>query len=943
MLHGAEHAPTVAVPASGLPAIAGHEIVEELARGGMGIVYRAQQKEPHREVALKMLLPFDNERPDVRERFQVEINALAELDYPGILPLYQVGTADGRPWFTMKLATGGSLATRLKRKRKPSDPAGAAKLMAAMADAVQHAHAHGVLHRDIKPGNILFDESGGAYLADFGLAKLLDSTANMTQSAAVLGTPCYMAPEVAEKGAKFATTASDVYGLGAVLYELLTGRPPFIVEGMAALVKKIIEDKPERPSTIAAHVPRDLELVCMTCLAKDARQRYATAAEVAADLRRWMNGEPVAARRAGTAVRLWAWARRRPALAAVSAALIITVISATVGLAIYSSELSRSLAAEKEARLRADKQSEFLIGEFADSLEKMGRLELIETSCAKAADLDDPVDDSGRLRRARLLNRWSAVAWAKGQGNKAAARCSEAIALLAALPQSPQNLALAVEVHCRLATVRADSTSFEEALNHLHDAENLVARPGLLPLDDALRLQAEVDRSRAGLWNRLKYGETDAPDNAHRAVASFSAWQARNLSDRNRALALASALRDEGVAWYRHGGEHPNSPDLERAMPLFKQGAALMRALQHRSPAEDFELAFCAGWTGDCLLRMDGQGPVAARPWHEEEFQTINLLATQDRLNGHWQSKLAASHVSLAELCEAEHKTEEAAGHRRQCLDILAKLHQHAPAVRLWTLAYVMELLHTGNTSLRTGDKAAARAAFTQCLAISNPLILAQPVSRTEQDGWYTLHRRAADAWSEMKEPGEAAAVIQSALNFAAKQAAAPGEAQAWWQWTLAGLHRRAAVLQNKSSDNKAVLASNLAALELRSRLLLARHIRATEDPDAVANVFEETSHAQLALDLSADAIATATRALELFAACRDFAGPPDVWASRMKHMLTACIAKGEPHATAARALAAQAAQTIFPPASRATLGEDQQNRVRSLEQLANPLAAASK
>ena len=189
MVQSPDEMPTVALPGNGMPAVdgmpvvPGHEIIEELARGGMGIVFRAQQKEPHREVALKMLLPFGHDRHDVRERFHVEITALADLDHPGILPLYQVGETGGRPWFTMKLAAGGSLASRLKRKRKPSDPESAAKLMADMADAVQHAHAHGVLHRDIKPGNILFDERGGAYLADFGLAKLLDSTTDMTVTA----------------------------------------------------------------------------------------------------------------------------------------------------------------------------------------------------------------------------------------------------------------------------------------------------------------------------------------------------------------------------------------------------------------------------------------------------------------------------------------------------------------------------------------------------------------------------------------------------------------------------------------------------------------------------------------------------------------------------------------------------------------------------------------
>jgi len=943
MLYGGDK--TQAMPAGAFPPVAGHEIIEELAQGGMGVVYRARQIEPHREVALKMLLPLGSGREDLRERFRVEVRTLAELDHPGILPLYQVGETDDRPWFTMKLAVGGSLATRLKRKRAPSKPASAAALIAGLADAVNYAHEHGVLHRDIKPGNILFDERSSAFLADFGLAKITGSTADMTRTTAVMGTPCYMAPEVASDGAKAATVLSDIYGLGAVFYELLAGRPPFVVEGMAALVRKIIEDEPERPSTLADHVPRDLELICLTCMAKDPRRRYSSAAAIADDLRRWMRGEPIAARRAGKMTRLWAWSRRRPALAALSAALILTLAVGSAWLleshrgwnAALMAE-NAALRAEEKSRGRADAQSEFLIGEFADSLEKMGRLELVQKACEKAAALDDPVDDHGRLRCVRLLNRWSAVAWAQGQGSTAGARCSEAIALLAALPQSPENLALAVEVRCRLAAVRADTTSFEEALSHLHDAENLVASPGLLPLDDALRLQAEVDRSRATLWNRLKHGETEALENAHRAVASFSAWQARNRDDTARTLALAAALRDEGVAWYRHGGEHPDPPDLEKALLLFKQGAAIMRALPDRSPAEDFELAFCAGWTGDCLLRMDGQGPVAARPWHEEEFQIISALAAQDPLNGHWQNKLAASHISLAELNLKESKKEEAASHRRQCLDILAKLHQRAPAVRMWTLNYVMELLHEGRSRLRAGDKDAARAAFKQCLAISSRLILAQPVSRTEQDGWYELHKRVGDAWSEAKEPAEAAAVFQDALAFAAQKAAIPGEAGAWWQWTLARMHRRMADTQSKAGDNEAALASNLAALELRSNLLRARHARAIEDTGAVRNVFEKCADLQFALGLPGDAIDTGTRAFDLFIACRKSASSPEAWADCIRHIAKRVIAKFESHAALALVLAERAAKEIFPPESRAMLPKVQQDAAHALEQLANPI-----
>ena len=946
--------PMVVTPMNRMPLVEGHEIVEELARGGMGVVYRARQFSPEREVALKMLLPLDEHRADIRERFRVEVRALAEMDHPGILPLYQVGDADGRPWFTMKLASGGTLATRLRR-RKPFDPRTAAGLMATMCDAVFHAHSHGVLHRDIKPANILFDERGDAFLADFGLAKLLDSTTNVTRSLAVMGTPCYMAPEVASRGAKEATTASDIYGLGAVLYELLAGRPPFLVEGMAALVKKIIEDEPDRPSTIVQGVPRDLELVCLACLAKDPRRRYATARDAADDLRRWLRGEPVAARRAGTGARLWAWARRRPALATVSGALAATVAVAAVWLAVAHIQLSRALADARESRARADEQSEFLIGSFTDSLEKMGKLELIEVACAKAAGLDQPIDDAGHKRRARLLLRWGSVNWARGDGASATPRLREALESMEALgsrvPSDAEAFTLALKARLRLAEVLAETSSFSKALDEIELAEKAVSRPGILPLDDALRLQAEVDRTRALVWNRLKRGEPESSASAARAVASFRAWQGRKPDERLRSLALAEALREAGKAWYNNSGEHPDAADLEKALPLFSEGAALMRALPERTPAEEFELARCVGWMGDCLLATDGKGPAAAEPMFNEEMAIVSSLTAQDPLNGYWQFKLANCHISLAALCDAKNLPEDAARHREARTEILSRLHLRAPAVREWTLDYATGLLSDGRSVIATAskqgpqgqvvlDEAAkvkARDLFNLSLSAAAGLVKAQPASFTEQEGWYQFIGGAAKAWEAIKDWKEAEAVYQDALAIAKAGSADPGEARAWWQWTLAGLHRRVAEVKLKSGDTQAALASNLSALELRSSLLRCHSVRATEAPGAVAHTFQTSEELQLHLKLFEDALATARRSVELYAECRDIAGPVMAWAVPLKSVVDKCLQEGGNTAAAARGLAGRAAREFFPDAKRAALPEKERALARFLEETGLP------
>ena len=353
-------------PKASLLRLPGYEVLEEIARGGMGIVYRARQLEPRRTVALKMLLPHRGGMADMSERFQIEVRALTELEHPAILPVHQTGEHDGLPFFTMKLATGGTLASQMDKFagnwRK------IAKLMATLADAIQFAHERGILHRDLKPGNILFDEQDRPYVSDFGLAKLISVDSQLTQSTDFLGTPHYVAPEVAARSARQATTASDIYSLGAILYELLAGRPPFEAEGVASLLRKIVEEEPKRPSTRisneetakteiqgprseanlkgeaqTAHragdvvwkseltIPRDLEVICLKCLAKEPGRRYGTARDLAADLTSFIEGKTITARQSSSRERLWSWCRRRPALAGLTVALALTALVGFAG------------------------------------------------------------------------------------------------------------------------------------------------------------------------------------------------------------------------------------------------------------------------------------------------------------------------------------------------------------------------------------------------------------------------------------------------------------------------------------------------------------------------------------------------------------------------------------------------------------------------------------
>jgi eukaryotic-like serine/threonine-protein kinase len=356
-----------------------YEILSEIARGGMGVVYRARDRGLNRTVALKMILPQQLQSPAAIQRFQSEAEAVAALDHSGILPIYEVGELDGLPFFSMKFAEGGSLASQLADYRdRPRD---AARLIAHVARAIHHAHERGILHRDLKPGNILLGREGEAYVTDFGIAKWLARDARLTLDASTLGTPHYIAPEQAAGGSATLTPAADTYSLGAILYELLAGRPPFVADSALETLRLVANEAPPSPRTFNPAIPRDLELICLKCLEKEPAARYGSAAELAQDLERWLESGPIIARATTPSKRGWRWAKRNRALSAVCAALVIVLL--TLGSFAYltrhqqdSAPLEKSIAVLPFVDLsQAKDQDYFCEGISEELLDKLAKVE----------------------------------------------------------------------------------------------------------------------------------------------------------------------------------------------------------------------------------------------------------------------------------------------------------------------------------------------------------------------------------------------------------------------------------------------------------------------------------------------------------------------------------------------------------------------------------------
>jgi tetratricopeptide (TPR) repeat protein len=740
-----------------LPRVPGYEVEAVLGSGGIGVVYKAWHQRLNRAVALKMLLAGPFAGPGELERFLREAETVAGLRHANIVQVHEAGDVDGRPYFTMEFVEGGSLAQKLAGMPQPARQAAA--LVATVAEAVHAAHQRGIVHRDLKPGNILLTADGTPKLTDFGLARRLEGATGLTLSGAPVGTPGYMAPEQAEGKSRDVGPAADVYALGAILYELLTGRPPFRADSAAETTRQVVSKEPVPPSRLNAAVPRDAETICLKCLEKDPRRRYPSAAAFADDLHRFQRNDPIEARPVGPSERTLRWIRRHP-----TGATLVATALALIGLVIGGGVLF----VEQRAELRKEV---FTAVAQAEHLRKGFHFddarELLEQAWRRLEPAG-PADLCSQVKQA--------------QADLELARNLEAGRMRAATPSMTG----------KLKPAGAESL-YAEALY-----EEIFANAGLgRPDDDIAAVAARVQGSAVGaeIVAALDDWASITPDESRRAWLLTVACGAD--PDPLRCRLRQPELWKDGprlTVLVQTLGVEELSPQLVSALGrvLLNSGGEVVPLLsraQARHP-QDFWLNFELGWALHESRRSDEalgfyRAALALRPEASAAHNGVGVMLFDmgrlDEAIGYWQQALKIDpnftivHTNLAQALRAKGRLDEAISHYQEAIRLDPKAsalaHSHLGSV-LWDKRRQDEAIGHYEESIRLDPKVSALthnnlgAALYQMGRLDDAVGHYQEAIRLDPKvSAMAYHNLGAALWSKGRQ-GEAIGHFQQAFTL---------------------------------------------------------------------------------------------------------------------------------------------------------------------------------
>jgi tetratricopeptide (TPR) repeat protein len=779
--------PPAAAPPLSVP---GYEILGELGRGGMGVVYRARQRRPGRVVALKMIQAGAHAHPADLARFRAEAEAIARLQHPNIVQIYEVGEVQGQPFFSLELCPGGTLARKLQGAPLPAREA--ARLTEILARAVHTAHQAHIVHRDLKPANVLLAADGTPKVTDFGLAKRLDQDGH-TRTGAVLGTPAYMAPEQAA-GRKEVGPAADVYALGAILYECLTGRPPFKAATPIDTLRQVLDDEPLSVRRLQRQAPRDLETICHKCLEKDPRKRYASAQALAEDLGCFLAGEPIHARPVAVWERGLKWARRRPAAALLLVALFLGAAGAAAGVLWHTTQLREAntqLAdalgkAEEQrqnalrlarARERSQRQAADVIEDMLTypSLQKIlagapgmeqTRREILERALARLQDLlgEEPGDQEVRRHTAWAHARVGEVCRQLGRSDQAEKAFGHALAVQAALadehpgePSFRRDLAL---TYNNLGILLKDRGRLAEAEQAGRKA--IALYEGLeadAPLNPATRDSLANSHNNLGIVLYLR-GQVPEAEAAYRtALRLFQELARARPADPERRRKLALAHNNLGYLLAQARRREEAAAAYGEALKIFERLAADLPQV----PAHRQDLAGALNNLGQLQAQIgqDGQAVKTFRRAVELREALVRDFPTRPD----YRTELALSSLQLGGILWGRAVSTEAELLCRRAVDLDEQLATDFPAAAGYrgTLTYHATALVRGLVQMgRTAD---AERLCRYALAAADRLAARQK-DRPEWPGLQAdlhhalgdLRRRAGDLAGARKELEQAVA-----------------------------------------------------------------------------------------------------------------------------------------------------------------------------------------
>jgi eukaryotic-like serine/threonine-protein kinase len=657
----------------GFPFVAGYEVLGVLGRGGMGIVYQARQTGLKRLVALKMILAGAHADSGELARFQAEAEAVARLHHPNIVQVYETGEVGGNPFLSLEYVDGGSLAQRLRGA--PQEPRLAAELTSVLADALEAAHRRGIVHRDLKPANILLTPDGVPKVADFGLAKDLDAQSGRTQTGSILGTPSYMAPEQAWGRIHAIGPCTDVYALGAMLYEMLTGRPPFRGTTVVETLELVKQQEPVSPATLQPRIPRDLETICLKCLSKEVAARYPSAQALSDDVRRFLRGEPITARAISSFERAWRWCRRNP--------LVASLVASTAAALVLGTVVSISLAILATGRANAITK---INGELVTARDTANR----SANAANKSAID--ADEQSQLTLKMLE---SVIYKIQGELSEIPAAQGVRGSILKEASAGLSQLSDRLRERPRIDRVTAETTlSLAEVFRQVGDGKGAKGPAAAVPL-----YARAVD-----LFEKLLEASKDSGA-ARRDLAKACLLAAVNLT-------RADANPWDGNA--KRAKTEPERPMLIESRRLNERAVQLRRQDFEQDPSSRDAAFFLAQALSEwSWLESRMSTPERARPLLEEAYQILHARADSLPDDVSWQSQAGTTAERLGDwYFDVKEDYARADSLYQESLKIAGKLSAAHPEDESLRMNLANAWFRVGDVRDKRGDKMGTLEAF---------------------------------------------------------------------------------------------------------------------------------------------------------------------------------------------------------------------------------------